>query len=273
MSTCRNCGEEITFRYIEGRCVPLHPYGSPCGERLPYSGDSLKRSVHTRCPQCQKMVFLVHHNGGKVWLDELGWPWPKHGCFDSDADHSGGSVGRASRSTSIASFSSLRSTSGNGRRFCGSCGRTMDENEYDRHLSRCRNWANAARASEVMRQCEYCKVPVKEANYARHVRNVHGVKKPGVFAVSSSHGDSGMPTQSIKPAGPSKSVGAAPSPVASPSASFRITEKGALAVHGMGRFPVTLYREQWLKLLAESVEIRAFISKNDKVLKRKSPEV
>ena len=38
---------------------------------------------------------------------------------------------------------------------------------------------------------------------------------------------------------------------------------------GMGRFPVTLYKEQWLRLLAMSAEIRAFIAANEAHLKRK----
>ena len=36
----------------------------------------------TRCPKCGQDVFFIRHNGGSVWVDELGWPWPKHGCFD-----------------------------------------------------------------------------------------------------------------------------------------------------------------------------------------------
>jgi len=51
--------------------------------------------------------------------------------------------------------------------------------------------------------------------------------------------------------------------------SFKVSEKGALSVYGMGRFPVTLYREQWEKLLALAEEIRAFIRENDHALKRK----
>jgi hypothetical protein len=41
---------------------------------------------------------------------------------------------------------------------------------------------------------------------------------------------------------------------------MKVSEKGALSVYGMGRFPVTLYKEQWLKLLDMSDDIRAFIS-------------
>jgi hypothetical protein len=36
------------------------------------------------CLSCGKDVFFVRHNGGMVWFDELGWPWPKHGCFVQD---------------------------------------------------------------------------------------------------------------------------------------------------------------------------------------------
>ena len=50
---------------------------------------------------------------------------------------------------------------------------------------------------------------------------------------------------------------------------MKVSEKGGLSVYGMGRFPVTLYKEQWLKLLAMSDEIRAFIAANDTQLKTK----
>ena len=51
--------------------------------------------------------------------------------------------------------------------------------------------------------------------------------------------------------------------------SLKVSEKGALSVYGMGRFPVTLYREQWEKLLAMSDQIREFIQQNDQALKKK----
>jgi hypothetical protein len=51
--------------------------------------------------------------------------------------------------------------------------------------------------------------------------------------------------------------------------SLKVSEKGALSVYGMGRFPVTLYKEQWLKLLAIADEIKAFIQANDSALKSK----
>ncbi len=52
---------------------------------------------------------------------------------------------------------------------------------------------------------------------------------------------------------------------------LKVSEKGAVSVYGMGRFPVTLYKEQWLKLLNISDEIRAFIAANDAQLKAKQP--
>jgi hypothetical protein len=51
--------------------------------------------------------------------------------------------------------------------------------------------------------------------------------------------------------------------------SLRVSEKGALSVYGLGRFPVTLYREQWEKLLGMSDEIRTFIQQHDSDLKKK----
>jgi hypothetical protein len=58
-------------------------------------------------------------------------------------------------------------------------------------------------------------------------------------------------------------------PVARGTMSLKVSEKGALSVYGMGRFPVTLYREQWEKLLGMSDEIRKFIEENDSKLKKK----
>src|ERR1700745_3670273 len=50
---------------------------------------------------------------------------------------------------------------------------------------------------------------------------------------------------------------------------LKVSEKGAVSVCGMGRFPVTLYQEQWLKLLGMADEIRAFITANEAQLKKK----
>ena len=50
---------------------------------------------------------------------------------------------------------------------------------------------------------------------------------------------------------------------------MKVSEKGALSVYGMGRFPVTLYKEQWLKLLSISDDIHKFIDENEDKLKTK----
>ncbi len=50
---------------------------------------------------------------------------------------------------------------------------------------------------------------------------------------------------------------------------LKVSEKGALSVYGLGRFPVTLYKEQWSRLLDYADEIRSFIKANDQVLKAK----
>jgi hypothetical protein len=50
---------------------------------------------------------------------------------------------------------------------------------------------------------------------------------------------------------------------------LKVSEKGAVSVYGMGRFPVTLYKEQWLRLLDKADDIRAFIKANDGQLKAK----
>ena len=50
---------------------------------------------------------------------------------------------------------------------------------------------------------------------------------------------------------------------------IKVSEKGGVSVYGLGRFPVTLYQEQWDKLLAHVDEIRAFIEANRGSLKKK----
>lgn len=51
--------------------------------------------------------------------------------------------------------------------------------------------------------------------------------------------------------------------------SLKVSEKGAVSVYGLGRFPVTLYQEQWMKLLERADEIRQFIRTNEGRLKKK----
>jgi hypothetical protein len=51
--------------------------------------------------------------------------------------------------------------------------------------------------------------------------------------------------------------------------SLKVSEKGGLSVYGLGRFPVTLYKEQWGKLLDHADEIREFLKEHDADLKTK----
>ena len=51
--------------------------------------------------------------------------------------------------------------------------------------------------------------------------------------------------------------------------SMKVSEKGGVSIYGLGRFPVTLYKEQWVKLLDLADDIRAFIRANDAKLKTK----
>ena len=51
--------------------------------------------------------------------------------------------------------------------------------------------------------------------------------------------------------------------------SLKVSEKGAVSLYGMGRFPVTLYKEQWLRILASVPEIETFIRENNAKLKTK----
>lgn len=90
MATCSRCGQEIEFRYIDGRPVPLHLYGG-CGDYEPvrdYSGFSSSTDsccFLTNCPECRDEVYFIRHNGGSVWIDPpLGPPWYKHGCMHDE---------------------------------------------------------------------------------------------------------------------------------------------------------------------------------------------
>jgi hypothetical protein len=56
------------------------------------------------------------------------------------------------------------------------------------------------------------------------------------------------------------------------SLEFRVGEKGGVSVYGLGRFPVTLYYEQWIRLLDVASELRAFLEENKSKLKLKTAE-
>jgi hypothetical protein len=53
--------------------------------------------------------------------------------------------------------------------------------------------------------------------------------------------------------------------------SIKVSEKGGVSVYGLGRFPVTLYKEQWVKLLDLAEDIRGFIKTHESELKAKEP--
>ena len=50
---------------------------------------------------------------------------------------------------------------------------------------------------------------------------------------------------------------------------FKVSEKGAVSVYGMGRFPVTLYKEQWEKLFSRADDLKKFLVENNHLLKTK----
>ena len=51
---------------------------------------------------------------------------------------------------------------------------------------------------------------------------------------------------------------------------FKVSEKGGVSVYGLGRFPVTLYQEQWEKLIAAAADLKRFIEENRERLKKKT---
>lgn len=93
MSFCSRCGGAVDFRYVSGRCIPLHRTGrceATGGTAITYSGYSVSHDsacFSTSCPKCKGDVFFIRHNGGSVWIDPpLGPPWTKHGCFESPSE-------------------------------------------------------------------------------------------------------------------------------------------------------------------------------------------
>jgi hypothetical protein len=56
------------------------------------------------------------------------------------------------------------------------------------------------------------------------------------------------------------------------SLEFRVGEKGGVSVYGLGRFPVTLYYEQWVRLLDKSADLRTFLEENKHRLKLKNQD-
>jgi len=94
MPTCNTCGEEITWRSVDGVKVPMHLSGRWCsGQKnnpknayaaTPFSSAVSYSNPNAQCPVCGQRVFYYQSpNGGRVFFNHGGWPWPKHGCTDN----------------------------------------------------------------------------------------------------------------------------------------------------------------------------------------------
>lgn len=93
MTTCNVCGEPIVFRYVDGRPTPIHINGHWCRgyretktprESGPFRTIQSYVNPNAICPVCDKIVFFYQSpRGGRVFFDDLGWPWPKHPCTDN----------------------------------------------------------------------------------------------------------------------------------------------------------------------------------------------
>lgn len=91
MATCWTCGEPIVFRHVDGVLKPIHLNGGWCAATSSSSSsNALFRTVESYvnpnayCPVCGEKVFYYQSRyGGRVFFDDLGWPWPKHPCTDN----------------------------------------------------------------------------------------------------------------------------------------------------------------------------------------------
>jgi hypothetical protein len=102
---CRDCGEEIIFRYVDGELKPIHLKGGRCsgsysGRRSQSSQPKTETSQvavgrmteiaayvnpNAKCPVCSRPVFYYQNeHGSRVFFNELGWPWEKHPCTDNN---------------------------------------------------------------------------------------------------------------------------------------------------------------------------------------------
>jgi hypothetical protein len=89
LTTCWSCGEPIVFRHVDGVLKPIHLNGGWCNGGPSSPSPSQFRTVESYvnpnayCPVCgDKVFFFQSRYGGRVYFDDVGWPWPKHPCTD-----------------------------------------------------------------------------------------------------------------------------------------------------------------------------------------------
>lgn len=101
MRKCNRCGGQITFRVVDGQTIPIHLSGRCVDLRggsrptkleiltpatMKFDAPKSYVNPNAKCPVCsQRVFFFQSENGGRVFFDDLGWPWPKHGCTDRAA--------------------------------------------------------------------------------------------------------------------------------------------------------------------------------------------
>ncbi len=98
MPTCNYCGDEIEFRYVDGRPTPIHVNGGWCtgyggkseSSARPFASSESYVNPNAYCPVCgDKVFFYKSPFGGRVFFNDLGWPWDKHSCTDNPRSQSG----------------------------------------------------------------------------------------------------------------------------------------------------------------------------------------
>lgn len=93
MPTCHSCGEEIEIRYYGGKLIPFHVSGSFCSgssggkssapTAKPFQKVGSYINPNARCLVCGDQVFYYQSPyGGRVFFNDVGWPWDKHPCTD-----------------------------------------------------------------------------------------------------------------------------------------------------------------------------------------------
>lgn len=119
MGVCNKCGGKIVFRYQGGQPIPIHINGGWCSSVGSNGGGAGSTSIQfasaasyvnpdAECPVCHQRVFFYRSpHGGRVFFDDLGWPWPKHPCTDMTAAQS-----KSVKTFGHVIFSSFRNRNG-----------------------------------------------------------------------------------------------------------------------------------------------------------------